>query len=358
MAVRDHAVSVAELLDSGRLTVYQRWRVALVALTIVFDGIDNQLLGIVIPTLMAEWHLPRRAFAPVVSLGYLGMMAGGLVAGLVGDRIGRRTALLGSMILFGVLTIAGAFVHSPEMMAALRFLAGIGLGGAMPNAATLAAEYVPARLRPVAVTITIVCVPLGATLAGVLGIQVLPLIGWRNLFIAGGLVPDCGRHRPPLHPAGVAALSRPARAPLARTHRRPGKDGTRSDARRRLHRAIRSRDGAEGVDRVAVQSRIPPRHARALGRLLLVHACRLPVFQLADDAVDRGRLQSRDRQHRHHAVQPWRGRWRARRRRGDRALRLETGHARNGRGRDRGCRWTGLSCRSRRPHRSSPSWPC
>jgi MFS transporter, AAHS family, 4-hydroxybenzoate transporter len=189
MAVRDNAVSVADLLDAGRCTVYQQWRVALVALTIVFDGIDNQLLGIVIPTLMAEWHVPRRAFAPVVSLGYLGMMVGGLVAGLVGDRIGRRAALLGSMILFGVLTVAGGFVHSPEMMGALRFLAGIGLGGAMPNAATLAAEYVPARLRPLAVTITIVCVPLGATLAGVLGIQALPLIGWRNLFIAGGLVP-------------------------------------------------------------------------------------------------------------------------------------------------------------------------
>jgi AAHS family 4-hydroxybenzoate transporter-like MFS transporter len=189
MAVRDHAVSVAELLDSGRWTLYQRGRVALVALTIVFDGIDNQLLGIVIPTLMSEWHLPRRAFAPVVSLGYLGMMAGGLAGGLVGDRIGRRTALLGSMILFGVLTVAAAFVHSPEMLGALRFLAGIGLGGAMPNAATLAAEYVPARLRPMAVTATIVCVPLGATLAGVLGIQVLPVLGWRNLFIAGGLVP-------------------------------------------------------------------------------------------------------------------------------------------------------------------------
>src|SRR4051812_2777073 len=161
MAVRDHAVSVAELLDSGRWTLYQRGRVALVALTIVFDGIDNQLLGIVIPTLMSEWHVPRASFAAVVSLGYLGMMGGGLLAGLAGDRFGRRTALLGSMIVFGVFTVAGAFVHSAGMLGALRFLAGIGLGGAMPNAATLAAEYVPVRLRPLAVTITIVCVPLG-----------------------------------------------------------------------------------------------------------------------------------------------------------------------------------------------------
>ncbi len=183
------AVDVGRLLDAGRWTGYQRWLVALVAMTIVFDGIDNQLLGIVIPTVMEEWDVPRSAFASVVSLGYAGMMIGGLVAGLIGDRAGRRTALLGSMIVFGVLTVVAAFVNSVEALGTLRFVAGIGLGGAMPNAAALAAEYVPARVRPVAVTVTIVCVPLGATLAGVLGIEVLPILGWRNLFIIGGLVP-------------------------------------------------------------------------------------------------------------------------------------------------------------------------
>lgn len=189
MIEHDKSVDVAKLLDAGSWTGYQKWLVALVAMTIVFDGIDNQLLGIVIPTVMAEWGVPRGAFAPVVSLGYLGMMVGGLVAGFVGDRIGRRAALLGSMWVFGVLTVGAAFVDSTQALAALRFLAGIGLGGAMPNAAALAAEYVPVRMRPIAVTVTIVCVPLGGTLAGLLGIQALPAIGWRNLFIAGGVLP-------------------------------------------------------------------------------------------------------------------------------------------------------------------------
>jgi len=155
----------------------------------VFDGIDNQLLGIVIPTVIAEWGVPRSAFAPVVSLGYVGMMIGGAAAGLAGDRFGRRTALLGSMVLFGVMTLAAALVDSIAPFAILRLLAGMGLGGALPNAAALAAEYVPAPMRPVAVTITIVCVPLGGTLAGVLGIQALPLLGWRMLFVIGGVAP-------------------------------------------------------------------------------------------------------------------------------------------------------------------------
>jgi AAHS family 4-hydroxybenzoate transporter-like MFS transporter len=189
MPERENAVDVGKLLDAGSWTGYQKWLVFLVAMTIVFDGIDNQLLGIVIPTVMGEWGVPRSAFSWVVSLGYLGMMVGGMVAGLVGDRLGRRTALLGSMWVFGVLTVAAAFVNSTEALGALRFLAGIGLGGAMPNAAALAAEYVPVRMRPIAVTVTIVCVPLGGTLAGLLGIRFLPTLGWRNLFIIGGIVP-------------------------------------------------------------------------------------------------------------------------------------------------------------------------
>ena len=156
---------------------------------VVFDGVDNQLLGIVIPTLMGEWGVPRRAFAPVVSYGYAGMMLGGAIAGLAGDRFGRRTALLGSVVLFGVMTAVSVVARSPSELGILRLLAGIGLGGAMPNAAALAAEFVPIRRRPIAVTVTIVCVPLGATLAGLLGIRLLPSLGWRTLFVIGGIVP-------------------------------------------------------------------------------------------------------------------------------------------------------------------------
>lgn len=192
-------VDVGRTLDGARWGAYSKWLVLLTALTIIFDGIDNQLLGIVIPTVMAEWSVPRSAFAPIISLGYLGMMTGGALAGFAGDRYGRRTALLASMVVFGAMTVAAAVVHDTTivgvavqdttMLGLLRFLAGIGLGGAMPNAAALAAEYVPRDKRPIAVTVTIVCVPLGATLAGLLGIRALPVFGWRTLFVVGGIVP-------------------------------------------------------------------------------------------------------------------------------------------------------------------------
>src|SRR3954464_8277213 len=188
----ESVVDVGPLLNDAPLRPYQRWVVFLAALTVVFDGIDNQLLGIVIPTLMREWSVPRSAFAPLVSLGYLGMMIGGAAAGLAGDRFGRRTALLGSMAMFGAMTLAAVTATAPGQLGWLRLLAGIGLGGAMPNAAALGAEFVPLRRRPIAVTVTIVCVPLGATIAGLLGIRALPALGWRALFVIGGVIPLAG----------------------------------------------------------------------------------------------------------------------------------------------------------------------
>ena len=182
-------VDVGAAIDEGRWTGYQKLLIFGTALTIILDGVDNQLLPNAVPQLIKEWGRPRGDFIGALSYGPFGMMIGGLIGGIVGDRLGRRTALLGSVLAFAVLTFAIAFANSIEMLGALRFLAGVGLGGAMPNAATLASEYVPRKQRPFAVTLTIVCIPLGGVLAGELAARIIPTYGWRALFIAGGLVP-------------------------------------------------------------------------------------------------------------------------------------------------------------------------
>jgi MFS transporter, AAHS family, 4-hydroxybenzoate transporter len=182
-------VDVGAVLDEGRWTGYQKLLIFGTALTIILDGIDNQLLPNAVPTLIKEWGRPRADFTGALALGPFGMMIGGLIGGMLGDRLGRRTALLGSVLTFAVLTLAIAFADSVAMLGALRFLAGVGLGGAMPNAATLASEYVPRRQRPFAVTLTIVCIPLGGAMAGELAARVIPTYGWRMLFILGGVIP-------------------------------------------------------------------------------------------------------------------------------------------------------------------------
>ena len=182
-------VNVADLLENGRWTGHLKFLIFLTALTIIFDGADNQLLGIAIPSLMKDWSLPRSAFAPLLAVGLFGMMLGGALGGLLGDRFGRKTVLLGSVATFGVMTIAVSAINSVTALGVLRFLAGLGLGAAMPNAAALASEYVPRRQRPIAVTLTIVCVPLGGMLAAAVADKILPTHGWRTLFVIGGVAP-------------------------------------------------------------------------------------------------------------------------------------------------------------------------
>src|SRR5213596_3421312 len=182
-------IDVGNVIDEGRWTTYEKLLILGTALTIVLDGVDNQLLGNAIPSLMKEWSLSRGAFSTVLALSPLGMMFGGALGGMLGDRIGRRAALLSSVLSFAVLTLAVSMVNGLFLLGVFRFLAGFGLGGAMPNAAALASEYVPRRQRPFAVTLTIVCIPLGGTLAAVLSARVLPAYGWRTLFVLGGIIP-------------------------------------------------------------------------------------------------------------------------------------------------------------------------
>ena len=182
-------VDVGAVIDEGQWTGYQKLLIVGTALTIILDGVDNQLLPNAVPFIAPEWGVQNSAFRNALATGPFGMMIGGLMGGILGDRFGRRTALLGSVMAFAVLTLSIAFVNSVFMLGLLRFIAGIGLGGAMPNAAALASEYVPRHRRPFAVTLTIVCIPLGgfvaSTMAGIIG----PAYGWRVLFIVGGLVP-------------------------------------------------------------------------------------------------------------------------------------------------------------------------
>ena len=181
-------VDIGRLLDVGRWGGYQRFVVTLTALSIVIDGVDSQLLGIAIPAIARDWKVPNAAFAPILASGFIGMMVGGALAGVVGDRFGRRIALIGSVLLFGLATVGASMANGPLALGVLRFFVGIGLQGASPNAAALVSEYVPLRHRAFAITATIVCIPLGATIAGLIAIPVLPTLGWRALFAIAGLI--------------------------------------------------------------------------------------------------------------------------------------------------------------------------
>ncbi|WP_028225723.1 MFS transporter [Paraburkholderia ferrariae] len=183
------AVDIGHALDEGPYALLQRIAAVLAALSIVVDGFDSQLIGFAIPVLIKEWGITRNAFAPVVAAGLIGMGLGSAFAGVFADRFGRRPAVIGSVLVFGAATCAISLAPNVGTIAALRFLAGLGIGGALPTSTTITAEFTPARFRTFAVTATIVCVPLGGMLAGLFAGQVLPAYGWRGLFFAGGVLP-------------------------------------------------------------------------------------------------------------------------------------------------------------------------
>jgi AAHS family 4-hydroxybenzoate transporter-like MFS transporter len=114
---------------------------------------------------------------------------GSAFAGYICDRFGRRPAIIGSVLLFGVATSCIGFSENLATIALLRFLAGLGIGGALPSCTTLSAELTPVRRRTIAITGTIVCVPLGGMLAGFYAGYVLLELGWRVLFWLGGALP-------------------------------------------------------------------------------------------------------------------------------------------------------------------------
>ncbi|MDE3195103.1 MAG: MFS transporter [Acidobacteriota bacterium] len=189
MTPKTQAIDIAGILDNGHWSNYQKLLTALAALAVIFDGFDIQVLGLAIPSMIREWHVARADFGAVLAIGLAGMTLGGPLAGYWGDRIGRRTALIWCIVVFALSTVATAFIHGFAGLTILRFITGMGTGGALPSATALVAEFAPLHRRPVAVKLTLVCVPLGGMLAGMLAARILPTLGWRGLYAAGGVMP-------------------------------------------------------------------------------------------------------------------------------------------------------------------------
>jgi AAHS family 4-hydroxybenzoate transporter-like MFS transporter len=184
-----NALDISQLLDFGEWSSLQKAIVFLSALAIIFDGMNIQMMGFAIPAMAKDWGIPQSAFTSVLALSLFGVAAGTAFGGFIGDRFGRRTALIGNVVLFGTATLGIAFVHTMTALLILRLVAGAGIGGALPNATTLTAEFTPLNKRPLAIALAIVCIPLGGVLAGLIAAKVLYSGSWRTLFWIGGLTP-------------------------------------------------------------------------------------------------------------------------------------------------------------------------
>jgi AAHS family 4-hydroxybenzoate transporter-like MFS transporter len=179
----------AAAIDGAPFSRSQKRIVLLCALVAMLDGFDTQAIAFVAPVVAAAWGLPVSAFGAVFGAGLAGLMVGALAFGPAADRYGRRRVIIATTALFGSLTLLTALAQSLPMLLVLRFLTGLGLGGAMPNIIALTAECAPARLRATTVSIMFCGFPLGAVLGGMLAAKMIPAFGWESTFWLGGALP-------------------------------------------------------------------------------------------------------------------------------------------------------------------------
>ncbi|CAM5386425.1 AAHS family 4-hydroxybenzoate transporter-like MFS transporter OS=Eoetvoesiella caeni OX=645616 GN=DFR37_10397 PE=4 SV=1 [Eoetvoesiella caeni] len=182
-------IDVQHFIDEKKLSGFQILTLILCFFIVAVDGFDTAAIGFIAPAIRAEWQLDAVHLAPVFGAGLVGLMGGALLFGPLADRYGRKPILIVCVAFFGLMTLLSAWSTNVEMLIALRFLTGLGLGGAMPTAITLSSEYSPARHRSVLVTTMFCGFTLGSALGGIAAAHIVASMGWHYVLIAGGILP-------------------------------------------------------------------------------------------------------------------------------------------------------------------------
>ena len=181
------AVTFSEALSRSPLRIFQWATLAVCLLVLVCDGIDMQLLGVVAPAVIKDFHVTRGTFGIAMSAALVGFGLGSWSGGWLGDVVGRRYALALAALVFALATVAASRADGVWAMAGWRVLGGLGFGAAYSNALAMATEWLPERFRPVAVSTLSVGTPLGGTVAGWIGPALVLASGWRGTFVSFGL---------------------------------------------------------------------------------------------------------------------------------------------------------------------------
>jgi MFS transporter, AAHS family, benzoate transport protein len=165
--------------------------VAICCAAIIVDGYDLIVYGTVVPTLVdgsAEWTLSTAQAGRIGSYALIGMLIGALTIGTVTDIVGRRRIMLGCIAWFSVAMLLAAVAPNPEIFGLTRFVAGLGLGGVVPTAIALTIEYAHPKHRSTTNAFMFCGYSVGGIVAALSAIWVIPGLGWRAMFVVGGLL--------------------------------------------------------------------------------------------------------------------------------------------------------------------------
>ena len=235
-------VDVQTFLNEHPFSRFQWVIFALCFCVVLLDGFDTAAIGYIAPSLITEWGLERPALAPVLSAALFGLAVGALSSGPLADRLGRKTVLVGAVLVMGAACLMSAFAGSLDQLVVWRFITGLGLGAAMPNAVTLMSEYCPDGRRATLTNAMFCGFPLGAAFGGFLAAWMIPQWGWRSVLVLGGTTPLVLTVLIAPATARVGALHG-CQEPAGRAHSQRAAPHRRNGARRSLVRHARESGG-------------------------------------------------------------------------------------------------------------------
>lgn len=177
-----HPININTVVDEAKFTPFH-WSVLIwCLLIIIFDGYDLVIYGVALPLLMQEWGLSNVQAGLLASTALFGMMFGAMSFGTLSDKIGRKKTIMICVAIFSGFTFLGAFAKSPTEFGLLRFLAGLGIGGVMPNVVALMTEYAPKRIRSTLVAVMFSGYAIGGMASALLGSFLVVDYGWKIMF--------------------------------------------------------------------------------------------------------------------------------------------------------------------------------
>ena len=180
-------VNINDIIDKARFAAFH-WKVLIWCLIIIiFDGYDLVIYGVALPLLMQQWSLTAVQAGLLASAALFGMMFGAMIFGMLSDKLGRKKTILICVTLFSGFTFLGAFASNPVEFAILRFIAGLGIGGVMPNVVALMTEYAPKKIRSTLVALMFSGYAIGGMSSALLGAWLVKDMGWQIMFLIAGI---------------------------------------------------------------------------------------------------------------------------------------------------------------------------
>jgi AAHS family 4-hydroxybenzoate transporter-like MFS transporter len=153
------------------------------------DGFDTQSIALAAPSIAKDFGVQASSFGPIFGVGLFGGLVGAIVFGMLGDKFGRKPILIASIAIIAIGALITPFTTTATALFLVRFLTGIGLGGALPGVIALTGEYAPLRRRAATVALMFCGFPLGAVVGGLASSVLIPKLGWESVFWVGGIVP-------------------------------------------------------------------------------------------------------------------------------------------------------------------------